>query len=77
VDYWHCNWRAPDTNNTYRALYMVRPLIFSSHLDEGRVEAAVKTLVNACPYLAGRVQRDTATGEVVVVGDCSAKDRAR
>jgi hypothetical protein len=53
-------------------MYMVRPLIFSSHLDEAKLQAAVKTLVNACPFLAGRLQKDPSTGEFAILCSNSA-----
>jgi hypothetical protein len=56
---------------------MVRPLIFNSHLDESRVESAVRTLVNDCPFLAGRLHRDPVTREVVIVCNQDAQEHTR
>jgi hypothetical protein len=46
---------------------MVRPLIVNSHLDESRVDVAVRTLVNDFPLLAGRLCRDPATAEYAIL----------
>jgi hypothetical protein len=62
----------PPYQSPRRQMYMVRPLIFNSHLDEGRVESAVRTLVNHCPFLAGRLHKDPATAEFAILCSNSA-----